>query len=810
MIIDTDKLLVDGQYHQEMRHRFETDHFFAALVLGFDKFNREVHQSAVDLYFPKNRNLSIPEQHHIKQRMHLDPRFTFKTTLGRVDDMQWISAFPDIVTILEESSTQPLAAEIGKALHYFCWAGAGKRGRLYRQLYPELVFDGKEPFGKWNTPNHRVESLDLDSTVDYTSPKSPQSGWHPWVLNPDDMVETLNSGIKASEDVRKGVISTYRTNKNTMQAGGFINIRGTRYHPFDLYGDVLSTMDPKRWKVLIRAALTVKDGARLMPGEFPREEDLILHFPMIESLRYAELREKFFDEYESFMCFAAGSRVLMADWTEKRIEEVKVGDEVVGFRKIAGHQTRLTRERVEAIASRTATVAKLITDSGRISYPTFNHRFLRPQNGDLRYLPAKVGTRLVSVYRPSAWPTAVEQRQLDWLGGILDGEGSLTGSLLTVSQQALSNPEVFGSIANTLRALGISFSQGITNKTESFLLHGGRSLRIRLLQQAQMAKRERFTASLWAAKQVGETCGRRGAERNYPRVVSMEPIGEQKVFDIETTSGNFVCDGFAVHNCQLMNDPQGGSVPVFDERKYSASLADEDHLPLVGETIMVLRLPCQSKKFMATHAECAVGRVAGGKVYILDAWRGVYVPSGLCEKVIKTYRLWDCEMLLMEDLPGTDDMPVLIRNEALKRNRSIRIGRLPYEEDDSVRNGRIAQAEPMMTAGRLILSHSVTAAAEMRKQFIHFGLVSENGIVDCISRLLQRVPLSLMRAQLSEEEIQAQLRRRESAQFNHVFQQRGMPVVNEEARQKAQATVVAFERAAEYAMLPPLPGGLDG
>lgn len=739
MIIDTDKLLVDGQYHQEMRHRFEADHFFAALVLGFDKFNREVHQSAVDLYFPKNRNLSIPEQHHIKQRMHLDPRFTFKTTLGRVDDMQWISAFPDTVTILEESSTQPLAAEIGKALHYFCWAGAGKRGHLYRQLYPELVFDGKEPFGKWNTPNHRVESLDLDSTVDYTSPKSTQSGWHPWVLNPDDMVETLNSGIKASDDVRKGVISTYRTNKNTMQAGGFINIRGTRYHPFDLYGDVLSTMDPKRWKVLIRAALTVKDGARLMPGEFPREEDLILHFPMIESLRYAELREKFFDEYESFMCFAAGSRVLMADWTEKRIEEVKVGDEVVGFRKIAGHQTRLTRERVEAIASRTATVAKLITDSGRISYPTFNHRFLRPQNGDLRYLPAKVGTRLVSVYRPSAWPTAVEQRQLDWLGGILD-----------------------------------------------------------------------FTASLWAAKQVGETCGRRGAERNYPRVVSMEPIGEQKVFDIETTSGNFVCDGFAVHNCQLMNDPQGGSVPVFDERKYSASLADEDHLPLVGETIMVLRLPCQSKKFMATHAECAVGRVAGGKVYILDAWRGVYVPSGLCEKVIKTYRLWDCEMLLMEDLPGTDDMPVLIRNEALKRNRSIRIGRLPYEEDDSVRNGRIAQAEPMMTAGRLILSHSVTAAAEMRKQFIHFGLVSENGIVDCISRLLQRVPLSLMRAQLSEEEIQAQLRRRESAQFNHVFQQRGMPVVNEEARQKAQATVVAFERAAEYAMLPPLPGGLDG
>lgn len=562
MIVNPDRLLTDREYREEMRFRFETDHFYAAEVLGFDKFNREIHGPAVSLYFPKNRKLSIPEQHHIKQRLHLDPRLTFKTTLGRVDDMQWIAAFPSIVTILEESATQPLASEIGKSLALFCWTESRARGRLFRQLYPELAFDGKEPGGKWNTPTHRIESLDIDSTVDFTSPNSQQSGWHPWVLNPDDMVDTRNSGIHASDDVRKGVISTYRTNKNTLQAGGYINVRGTRYHPFDLYGDILTTMDPARWKVLIRSALAVKDGARLMPGEFPREEDIVLNFPMIESLRYAELREKFYDEYESFMC-------------------------------------------------------------------------------------------------------------------------------------------------------------------------------------------------------------------------------------------------------QMMNDPQGGSVPVFDERKYSASLAEEDHLPLIGETVMVLRPPYQGKKFMATHAECAIGRIAGGKVYILDAWRGVYVPSGLCEKAIRSYRAWECEALLMEDLPGTDQLPILIRNEALKKNRSIRIGRLPYEEDDSVRNARIAQAEPVMAAGRLVLSRNVTAAAEMRKQFIHFGLTGDNGIVDCISRLLQRIPLSVMRAQLTEEEVELQLRKRENAQWNAIFQQRGMPVVDERARQRAQATVVALERTNEFG-LPALPGGLDG
>jgi hypothetical protein len=68
-----------------MRHRFLTDHFFAARTLGFHDFNERAHRPAVNLYFPKNPNMPMKAQDSIHKRLHLDPRHTFKTTLKRVD-----------------------------------------------------------------------------------------------------------------------------------------------------------------------------------------------------------------------------------------------------------------------------------------------------------------------------------------------------------------------------------------------------------------------------------------------------------------------------------------------------------------------------------------------------------------------------------------------------------------------------------------------------------------------------------------------------------------------------------------------------
>lgn len=567
MILDLDKVASDAAYREDMRHRCLTDHFFLARVMGFEDFVERVHRPAVDLYFPKNPKLSIADQHPIKKRMHLDPRDTFKTTLGRVDTMQWILAFPEKVTIVNESATQALAEKISKTTaEFLCRYRASRPGLLH--LFPELVVD-KWPFHnqaeEWDTPNH--DRVEVDSTMAYSSPKSTHSGWHPWIYNPDDMVDTVNSGKHANDEARKRIISRYNTNKNAVRGGGYTNMRGTRYHPFELYGEILDKInldDPEAdgWKLLVRTALTVINGNPLLPGEFPARDEVILNFPELEALSYDNLRTKFYEEYESFMC-------------------------------------------------------------------------------------------------------------------------------------------------------------------------------------------------------------------------------------------------------QQQNSPAGGHVPKFPEKLYHSCEIEPARVPAYGgETYTCWRVPYGGKANMATYAEGCAARVLDGRVYIIDCWQGTYTPSGLAERMVKAQKKHQAHTMMILETPGSEYMQSHVRNEAARKNVSMRpIQWVHWEENDARRDASIEQLEPLMNVGRLMFSTDMTKAVECRKQFVHFGLVEENGIIECVSKFADLVPMSQIRANMEEEEIEWQTRHRESMIVNQFLKQQGMPQV-EEQREKVIAHTQAMQRATRLG--PPLPGGLDG
>lgn len=561
ILLETDRLQSDDEYRKEARHRFVTDHFFAAEVLGHTKFIPHLHQPAVELYFPKNPDLPIDEQHPIHKRMHLDPRKTFKTTLGRVDDAQWVVAFPETVTILEESATQPLAGEIGEAIGRYFWRPGGSPAKLVHLIAPELVFS-KKPEGKWRSPVQNT--LDLDATLDFTSPQSQQSGWHPWILNPDDMVDTKNSGKKAKPETRQAVIETHHTNLNTLRDGGFLNVRGTRYHPEDLYGNILQSAErePDEWKMLIRGSLIVHSGERLLPGEFPDEDEVTLVFP--ELLPYKKLRTIFFDSYESFMC-------------------------------------------------------------------------------------------------------------------------------------------------------------------------------------------------------------------------------------------------------QQMNDTLGGIVTTFPEDLYLSTLCVPDRVPLFGDTFICWRLPYGGKDYMADYAEGAAVRIQGGVVYVIDAWQGTYTPSRLAEKIVRECKRHQTGHIMTEALPGTEYIEGHIRNEGYKKNITVRIQWLEYEEDDNSRKQRMIQIEPMMRSGRIRVSQAITKLSELKRQLLFFSLVRENGIVDCISRLAAKIPVSVMRTEIAEEEAEHYRREHDEESYRMIYEQGGVQQVKEAAQDYAEqmAQEFAMERTNSFG-LPDILGGLDG
>ena len=562
--LDLARVETDSDYRNEARHYCLTDHFYLADVLGkgFNGFVRRVHQPVADLYFPKNPGIAIHQQHHMKNRLHLDPRTTGKTTMGRVDLIQWILAFPEDISILTETATKPLAEAISSSMAEMFWKPKDAVPTPLQRLFPELCVE-KRPGGVWDSPVRTPGTL--DNTLAFTSPRSSQSGWHPWITNVDDICDTENSGIDVTEDVRRGVINTYYTNKNTLLAGGYNYIKGTRYHPFELYGEILEKLDPEQWKVLIRAAMLVKSNRRLMPGEFPPEEDVILNFPEMPGMDYRSLRNKFFDDYESFMC-------------------------------------------------------------------------------------------------------------------------------------------------------------------------------------------------------------------------------------------------------QQQNDPQGGHIPTFDEDLYKTMLIAPERIPVLGETYICWRLPYGGKDYMAGIAEGAVARVWEGKVYVLDAWSGKYTPSRLAEKIVKECREHQSQYLLMEELPGTQYMEGALRNELARRNVSVRMQWLDFEDDDNMRAERIRTMEPQARAGRVLISTACGKMGELKRQLCNFGLVSENGIVDAISRLTAKVPVSLMRAEIEEDEMEAQRRRSGAMAYHFVHgfgQVEGLADAEKASREREQAHHAAMEKVMNVGLTDIL-GGLDG
>lgn len=553
MVIDSERIGSDKEYTEELRFRCITDHLFLAPFLGYDDFVPRIHRPVADFYVQKKPGLPIPEQDPVvKQRIHIHPRKTYKTSMKIVDDVQWILYDADI-TILQLSAGQKLAKAKTRLIsnHFYCPKGSQKTA--FHMAFPEHVVD--KVYEQYWSPARTIHQI--DATVDFTSPESKQAGWHPWVLDEDDMVETLNSGIDADPDQRQSLIRTYTTNKNTVRKGGYINIGGTRYHPLDAHGKRLLDIEnnPSAWKSLVSGSLIVKNGERLTQGEFPAEDEVELLFP--EILSYDELRGMFLEDYETFMC-------------------------------------------------------------------------------------------------------------------------------------------------------------------------------------------------------------------------------------------------------QQMNDPQGGAFLVFPEKIHQQAIVRQQQITPMGEVKICWRFQYAGKAYSARYSEGVAVRLMEGHAFIIDAWQGTYTPSGLAEKVVASCKKHQCGKLMLVSVPGAQAMEGTILNESYRRNVSLRIDWQEFDEDEHTMNSRIASLEPRMKAGRFSISEEMGQAREFKRQLVHFGLVVENGLVDCASRIAAAIPASMLREEIEDEELDMIRRQRERMAADMAYGHAASEQRAEEQRETEWMPEV------NPWGLSPLPGGLCG
>lgn len=539
----------DAEYVSELQHRVRTDFFFCAPLLGFHDFHPRIHAEVAEFYPKKCPGVPLTEWDPIHKRMHLDPRLTFKTSAGIVDQYQTIVTDAN-VTICNETATKDLAKAVTQRIARAFYRPKNKQETILQQIFPDYTVDKLR--ATYRAPNATRD--EIEPTLYATSVDSSQSGWHPWILNPDDMVDTKNSGIEATDASRLHVWNVYQTNLNTLRIGGYLNIRGTRYHPFDLYGKLLNVIDLKEWKTIIRSSLRVKSGERLVEGEFPKEDEVELIFP--EILSYEKLKGIFREDYRSFMC-------------------------------------------------------------------------------------------------------------------------------------------------------------------------------------------------------------------------------------------------------QQQNDPSGGGVAVFPS--YAQCMIQEERVPTTGEIRICWRVACDSKEYMKNYSEGAAVLYQGSRVYVVDAWRGVYTMSELATRIARGCKLHQCGELTIEQTPGSEAIIPHIRNEATRQNWFIRIERPDYEPDDAKRTGRCKQLEPLQKAGRFWVSKASGQLDEMRNQFANFGLIAQNGLVDTISRLALKWPTSVLAGEITPEQREMYKMASERSMFEVIYGKGGMV----EVQQSVADAQTPAPPTNSYGLTPML-GGLDG
>jgi hypothetical protein len=386
---------------------------------------------------------------------------------------------------------------------------------------------------------------------------------------------------------------------------------GTRWKhgTADVYGWVMENMPYVVW---YREACTVEGKSIHDTAARPVWPERF----SIERLKQIEQREGTY----KFACFPSGTPILMRDWSEKSVERIEVGDVVIGFYQGegAGRTGGLTPTEVVATGSREANLIKVTTSHGREFLCTPEHPFLnRNTSIKSRYLPAKVGREIGSVYTKRFG-------DYRWLSGIFDGEGNLVkgAGAVMIAQSFEAHPQVCTKLEKEMALLGLTWKK--QEKNDQYNVHGGRSLKLALLPHS--AKAEEIIESLWAHSNIVVE------EGGWGTIVKVESAGRGMVYNFETTSHNYVANGYACHNCQYMNDPtppEGADFPPSVIRYYNVSedkrtCVPEDGSPSVSLSALTrvsMYDPSTGGKTASAENSIGVGGIsADRRIFILDSW----------------------------------------------------------------------------------------------------------------------------------------------------------------------------------------------
>lgn len=556
-------------------------------------------------------------------RLFLMFRGGFKTTLITIAHViQCMLIYPGIRILIashkKEDGSEPLLRAVK---HHFMV------NDKFRELFPEYCpKPNKIGQIEWGTkdavtlPNRPRNFASPEATIEVAGMTTNVTGRHYDLIKADDLVtkDSVSNESMIQKTRQQNALLKFLFDQPEW---GIMDYIGTPYHFNDLYAQIRKT---KITKVAI--PVTHEDGNPTFPERFSKGG--------IEKIRL----EGGMTSYE-YSCNPYESPIWMADGTFKPIGLIKPGDKVIGFTGYEkGKRRRLVESTVLANGSR---ISKLITvyfDNGDSFRCTPDHNWWTGRTNDNKrreYSEPKLDRRFVKAINvPNKKLTLQETIDWGYLAGMIDGEGACKYGSISIHQSIDHNPEVCQKLVEVLERLGISYTVneikefGIHKKSNQYVLHTDRQLRANIVNYGKPAK----------SNQIMNVLFERGSSivRSKPKITMIVDKGEkERVYSMQTSTGNYICHGYASKNCQYLLNP----IPEEDQDFRPEWLERLDftyHVLPENLRIYMFVDPASSRRKKSDYtAIVTIGIDELGKMYLVDIIRDKLNPEGRTNLVLK-------------------------------------------------------------------------------------------------------------------------------------------------------------------------------
>lgn len=526
---------------------------------------------------------------------------------------------------------------------------------------------------------------------------------------------------------------------------------GTRYHMKDTYAEMM-----ERKAVKTRIHRCTKDGTAT--GE-----------PVLLTREEIQKKREAMGPY-IFTCFAEGTRVLMSNWREKNIEDIRPGDEVVGYefanmwgdkkRDIkngmeVSSKSKLVRSKVLAIHSHQAEVVRFMFKSGRTVICTPEHKFWQGR-ATRYYKQLGFGYRdlksAISIYDPRYVFKEFNTSEGGYLGGFFDGEGSVSGKQIHISQSETVNPHICRRIETCFLNCGFKFNKvSINSKSKvctDYYLVGGRQAQMRFLHiTGDIAKRKRIedllflTSTAYIGYRTRNSAPEREGASGSDNLIGIEKLGVKTVYNIQTTTGNYIANGYAAKNCQMMLNPVGDDKQSFKQEW----LNYYDYVPGVEKnmTRYILVDPASAKKKNSDYTVMwVIGLAPDGNYYHLEVIRDRLSLVEKANKLIHLHRKWKPTKVGYEQYGMQCDIQYIkeVQKQQNYRFNIIELGGAVKKED------RIRQMVPVYENGQFYLQEQQLyrdyqdqlvnlVQIFIKEEFLAFPVGAHDDMLDCLARI---------------------------------------------------------------------------